>query len=229
MPARTKDDEDDDKKTKKVSRSKKIRRDEQPEIMPTRLRSTKDRRQAFYLKLGLNVKNLHTMTSRNKAKILKALNSLQKKELLELIKNKANSTPPKKFKASNEEIWKGGRPSGFIKTVEEKFWKQAKNKKCVDCGIPLVQGNRGIDHKKAWQEYVEMHSDTFHVCKNGAHWAVYKSSQVVAAYNDKDNLQAMCTSCNSSKSGPKGLDYFRSERLKDSPCYGELCPLDEAE
>lgn len=137
MPARKGSDEEDDKKTKKVSRSCKIRKtDEGAEVLPTRLRTTKARREAFYRSLGLNPDNVHRMASRKKESILRALSAKQKKELLELIEDAANTTPPKKFVGTDEDIWRGGRP-GFDKDIKKNFWKPSKNSAYVSCDQPL--------------------------------------------------------------------------------------------
>lgn len=49
--------------------------------------------------------------------------------------------------------------------------------------------------------------DTHSFTDKGGHcWEGYYRDEVQDAYNDEDNLQTMCSSCNPGKSGPKSYD-----------------------
>lgn len=79
------------------------------------------------------------------------------------------------------------------------------------------------------QDYLDTKVNNYKVCKNGTHWEVYKTQEIVDAYSDTKNLRPMCMSRNSSKSGPKDRDRLQSTRIRKSVCFGPLCILPKAE
>lgn len=115
---------------------------------------------------------------------------------------------------------KKARPN-FNTAFRSDFWKPSAEHGHI-CGIcktiipgttPKDKKNRGIDHIVNWLDYIIMKVDPVVCCYGGFHWEVWIEEDVNEAYCDTKNLQPSHKSCNSSKSGPKSFDTFKSEKL----------------
>lgn len=128
-------------------------------------------------------------------------------------------------------VWRGGRPSW--REAEKAAWKLAQanagNYTCawagtqrahVNCkGTSNVAGNYQVDHIVDWKNYVVAHIDPQVLCDGTWHWSAYARDDAAAAYNDQNNFQLLCDSCNASK-GRVGaaLDYDPNEKRGACDC-----------
>ncbi len=63
-----------------------------------------------------------------------------------------------------------------------------------------------VDHRLDWRNNVLGTVSARRISYRGHLWDVYFRADALAAYNDQDNLQAMCQTHNGSKNGPKNVD-----------------------
>lgn len=144
----------------------------------------------------------------------------------DFLKAQKATTRPKLVIDTAEKIYTGNR--GFRDEFREAYWKKNKKKRCVKCDCELTEENRTIDHIKDWATG-KIGLETQTVCKEGYHWEVLLQSTVDEFNENTKNLQAMCQSCNSSKSGSKTSDSMLPQRLMKDTCNGLLCEHAKAE
>jgi len=112
------------------------------------------------------------------------------------------------------------RPN-FSTAFRSDFWKPSADhghicgicKTVIQSATPQDKKNRGIDHIVDWHSYILMNADPVECCYGGFHWEVWIEKEVNEAYCDIRNLQPSHRTCNSSKSGPKSFDAFKSIKL----------------
>lgn len=102
-------------------------------------------------------------------------------------------------------LFKGTRPGWQNADDVWNKWGGRGKVACVKCG----KAADSIDHRKNWTSHVLDQCDWISVRAANGYWEGLRKSDVIEAYNDFNNLQPMCTSCNSTKNGPKNIDRLK--------------------
>ena len=146
--------------------------------------------------------------------------------------------PPKlgsKMSLGRDRIFNGSRSSvSWYKDTRARIIKKnAKRHKgdivCEDCEEVLELKEAQIDHIKDWARY-QNNADLIYFCFDGWHFSGQLLDDIRAVYNDEDNLQVLCDSCNPSKSGKKGDDLNGPQPMHACPYGGsDECDWDKVE
>ena len=153
------------------------------------------------------------------------LNSRLKEEERDRDRSERGKSPSKNGpnyvigRGGKKRVCKAARPN-FNAAFRAEFWKSSAGHGhlCTICNTlipgktPQDKKSRGIDHRVDLHTYILRHVDPVECCYGGFHWEVWIEEEVVEAYCDTDNLQPTHKSCNSSKSGPKNYDRFKSSK-----------------
>lgn len=140
--------------------------------------------------------------------------------------------PPCPSRVDGVAVWRGGRLSW--KEADKAAWKLAQadahgNYTCAwegtarahaNCkGTSNIAGNYEVDHIEDWKNYVVAHTDPQVLCDGTWHWLAYARDDAADAYNDQDNFQLLCDSCNASKGrGGPALDHDPNDKLGACDC-----------
>jgi len=113
------------------------------------------------------------------------------------------------------ELWTGGRPSWNkpVATLRQELIDAAGTDLC--CKPSCNEIGDEIDHRQDWRTYVYRNVSPIVVEVVGGYWDGYPIDKVKDFYNDKANLQLMCGTHNSQKSGPKFYDLDRPSFKRD--------------
>lgn len=120
-------------------------------------------------------------------------------------------------------LWNGNRPS-FRKTTKAEMFSHSEDGqyKCNKCQNKFPrkgdarkenrESHITLDHKIDYRTHITKHADLeTHKSSDpkGTHmFTGYSKENATKWYNDIDNLQLMCSGCNSSKNGRKDLDHL---------------------
>lgn len=146
--------------------------------------------------------------------------------LAEAVAEVQRLSPPTRLALTDTRLFSGNRDFG--QKFRDAFWaSQPKPWICALCGGDIgPRQSRGIDHIQPWS-VICTGVKTFQVCKDGVHWEVALDEEAQAVNRNVKNLQPAHKSCNSEKSGDKGLDPLFPIRKGDCP-DPHSCSLEKA-
>lgn len=116
-------------------------------------------------------------------------------------------------------IWDGDRGSLKFSDALKAEMAKSKGGGCEITDAGCTGGADAIDHIEAFSD-VQSGFDRYVICDGRYHWTAVYKDDADAGYNNDDDasgFQWSCTSCNSKKSGKKGID-------KNPPKWLGACP-----